>query len=108
MKLFIAGSGKHLRQNFKKYGCKIGRYESYTFADGESAYRLRENVRGERIVLMASVLPNPTSFFEVLALHRLLLENHAREMTIVIPYLGYARQDRPTRPGEGSLGIMVA
>ena len=108
MKLFIADSAKHLRQKFKKCGFEIGRYESYAFADGERGYRLRENVRGERVVLIASVLPNPASLFEILALHRLLRENGVRETTIVIPYLGYARQDRPTRPGEGSMGIMVA
>ena len=108
MKLFIADSAKHLRRNLIKYGCEIGRYESYAFADGERGYRLRENVRGERVVLIASVLPNPESLFEISALHRLLRENGARKTAIVIPYLGYARQDRPTRPGEGSMGIMVA
>jgi len=107
MKLFIAGSAKHLRRNLIKCGCEIGRYESYAFADGERAYRLREKVRGERVALIASVLPNPESLFEISAVHRLFRENGARETTIVIPYLGYARQDRPTRPGEGSTGIMV-
>jgi len=107
MKLFIADSAKHLRRNLIKYGCEIGRYESYVFADGERGYRLRENVKGERVGLIAAVLPNPGSLFEISALHRLIRENSARETTIVIPYLGYARQDRPTRPGEGSLGIMV-
>ncbi len=107
MRLFIADSAKHLGQNLKKYGCEIGRVESYAFADGERGYRLKENVRREKVVLMAAVLPDPDSFFEILALHRLFRENGARETTIVIPYLGYARQDRPTRPGEGSMGIMI-
>ena len=107
MKLFVADSAKHLRQNLKKYGCEVGQYESYAFADGERGYRLRENVRGKSIVLIASVLPNPESLFEILALHRLVLENGSRKTTVVVPYLGYARQDRPTRPGEGSTGIMV-
>ena len=107
MKLFIADSASHLRRNLIKYGCEIGRYESYAFADGERGYRLRENVTGDRIVLMASVLPNPESLFEISALHHLLRENGARKTTIVIPYLGYARQDRPTKPGEGSIGKMV-
>ena len=107
MKLFIADSAKHLRRNLTRYGCEIGRYESYAFADGERGYRLRESVRGERVGLIASVLPNPESLFEISALHHLLRENGARETTIVVPYLGYARQDRPTKPGEGSTGIMV-
>jgi ribose-phosphate pyrophosphokinase len=107
MKFFLADSAKHLRRRFKKFGCKIVPYESYTFADGECGYRLKESVRGESVVLIASLLPNPGSLFEIMALHHLSLENGARETTLVIPYLGYARQDRPTRPGEGSIGIMV-
>jgi len=107
MKLFIADSAKHLRQKFKKCDCEIGRYESYAFADGERGYRLRENVRGKSVVLIASVLPNPESLFEISVLHCLLRENGAQQTTIMIPYLGYARQDRPTRPGEGSIGRMV-
>jgi ribose-phosphate pyrophosphokinase len=107
MKLFLADSAKHLRQNLKKYGCEIGKYDSYAFADGERGYRLRENVRGKSVVIIGSILPNPESLFEIMSLHHLVLENGARETKIVIPYLGYARQDRPTRPGEGSIGIMV-
>jgi len=107
IQLFFADSAKHLRRNFRKFGCKIGQVESYAFTDGERGYRLRGSVRGERVALIASVLPNPDSFFEILALHRLLQENGARKTAIVIPYLGYARQDRPTRPGEASIGKMV-
>jgi len=107
IKLFIADSAKHLSQNIKKYGCEFGQYVSYAFADGERGYRLREKVRGKSVALIASVLPNPESLFEILALHRLVLENGSRKTTVVIPYLGYARQDRPTRPGEGSIGGMV-
>lgn len=107
MKLFLADSAKHLKKNLKKIGCDIGQYESYVFADGERGYRLRENVRGKWVAIVASILPNPGSLFEITALHRLALENGAGGTTLVIPYLGYARQDRPTRPGEGSIGIMV-
>ncbi len=107
MKLFLADSAKHLKQNLKKVGCEIGKYDSYVFADGERGYRLRENVRGKSVVIIGSILPNPESLFPTMALHRLAVENGARETTLVIPYLGYARQDRPARPGEGSIGIMV-
>jgi phosphoribosylpyrophosphate synthetase len=66
MKLFVAESAKHLRQNLKRYGWKIGPYESYVFADGERGYRLKEKVGGKSVVLVACVLPNPDSFFEIL------------------------------------------
>ncbi len=107
MKFFLANSAKHLRQNLKKYGREIGKYESYAFADRERGYRLRENVRGKSVAIIASILPNPESLFELMALHRLALENGAQKTTLVIPYLGYARQDRPTRPEEGSIGMTV-
>ena len=107
MKLFLAESAKHLRQNLRKYGYEAARYESYLFSDGERGYRLKENAKGESVVIIASILPDPGSLFEALALHRLVLENGARKTTFVIPYLGYARQDRPGRQGEGSIGVMV-
>jgi ribose-phosphate pyrophosphokinase len=98
---------RHLFRNIRKYGFKIGRYESYAFADGERGFRLREDVRGKSVVLIASVLPNPESLFEILAFHHLACENGARNTIFFVPYLGYARQDRPARPGEGSIGRMV-
>jgi ribose-phosphate pyrophosphokinase len=107
MKFFLTASANHLKRRVWGYGCEVANYESYTFADGEHRYRLKERVKGERVVIISSILPAPESLFEVLSLHRLAFENGASEIRVVIPYLGYARQDRPTRPGEGSLGVMV-
>ena len=107
MELFLADSARHLFRSIRKYGFKIGRYESYAFADGERGYRLREDVRGKSDVLIASVLPDPESLFEILAFHHLACENGARNTIFFVPYLGYARQDRPVRRGEGSIGRMV-
>ncbi len=107
MKLFLADSAKHLARNIKKYGFEIGHYESYAFADGERGYRLRQDIRGESVVFIGSILPNPESLFEILAFHRLASDNGARDIIFFVPYLGYARQDRPARPGEGSIGSMV-
>lgn len=107
MKLFLADSAKHLKRSLKRSGCNIGRYESSIFADGERGYRLKESVKRESVAIIASILPNPVSLFELLALHRLVIENGARKATLIIPYLGYARQDRPSQTGEGSMGIML-
>ena len=107
MKLFLAESAKHLKQNLIRRRCKIARYESNLFSDGERGYRLKEAVKGESVVIVASILPDPGSLFEALALHRVVIENGPRKTTLVIPYLGYARQDRPCHSGEGSIGVMV-
>jgi ribose-phosphate pyrophosphokinase len=107
MELFLTHSTEHLRRPLRKLTSNIGRYETYAFADGERGYRLREKVNRKSVAIIASVLPNPESFFELMALHRLTIENDASQTILVIPYLGYARQDRPSQPGEGSLGVMI-
>ncbi len=108
MKFFLTDSTKHLRSSLVRRGCTIGRYNSSAFADRERRYLLREEVTGQSIAIIASVLPAPESLFDLLALHRLLLENGAAEITLIVPYLGYARQDRPGKKGEAGVGVMVA
>lgn len=108
MKIFLTGSTEHLRVSLAKHGCGIGRYTSFAFADGERGYRLTDDVAGKSTAIIASVLPAPESLFDLLALHRLLRENGAVEIALVLPYLAYARQDRATLPGEATIGGMVA
>ncbi len=108
MKLLLTSSTQHLHRSFLRLGSEMGGYERYVFADGERGYRLRESVKGKSVGIIASILPNPETLFELMALNRLVLENGATQMTLVLLYLGYARQDRPSRPGEGSIGVMVA
>jgi ribose-phosphate pyrophosphokinase len=64
-------------------------------------------VSGISVGIVGSILPDPRSFFDLAALHHLARENGARKVALLVPYLGYARQDRPSRPGEGSIGLMV-
>jgi ribose-phosphate pyrophosphokinase len=107
MRLFFAESAKHLQRSFLKHRLPTGRFESYAFADGERGYRFHDHVKGELIGIIGSVLPDPASLFDLLSLCQLAHENGASSITLAIPYLGYARQDRPNREGEGSIGIMV-
>jgi ribose-phosphate pyrophosphokinase len=108
MKWFLTSSTAHLRDALIGRGVALGGYESVRFADGEYSYRLTDNVKGQSVTLLASVTPDPASLFELLALFRLLGDNGSQTPSVVIPYLGYARQDRPVQAGEGSLGVMVA
>jgi ribose-phosphate pyrophosphokinase len=107
MKYYLTDSTAHLRSSLLKHGCAIGRYEISVFADRERRYRLKGEVTGQSVAIIASVLPAPEALFDLLALHRLLRENGAAEIDLIVPYLGYARQDRPVRGGEASIGIMV-
>jgi len=108
MKWFLTPSTVHLRDSLVERGAALGGWETVRFSDGERGYRLTEDVNGQAVTLLASVTPDPASLFDLLALFRLLGENGSQTPSLVIPYLGYARQDRPVRSGEGSLGVMVA
>ena len=108
MKAFLTDATLHLRSSLKRHGCAIGRYRIPAFADGERRYLLKEDVKGEKIAIIASVLPAPESLFDLLALHRLLLENGAARIDLVVPYLGYARQDRGDGRETAAIGAMVA
>ncbi len=108
MRLFLTSSACHLEKPLKKHGFSFGRAEYYSFADQECGYRLVDPVKGESVGVIGSVLPNPQSLFDLMAVHHLVRENGAQKTNLVVPYLGYARQDRPNRAGEGSIGVMVA
>ena len=107
MKYYLTDSTAHLRSSLVKHGGVVGRYEVSAFADQERRYRLKGQVTGQSVAIVASVLPDPESLFDLLALHRLLTDNGATEIALIVPYLGYARQDRPAGKGEASIGIMV-
>ncbi len=107
MNYYLTDSTAHLRALLIRHGCAAGRYEVSAFADRERRYRLKGEVTGQSVAICASVLPSPGTLFDILALHRLLKENGAAVIDLIVPYLGYARQDRAVSSGEASIGIMV-
>jgi len=108
MKYFLTRSTEYLSKTLKKNKIKIEKIEYANFADGEKSYRLIDELDDGDVILIGSVTPNPESLFELLAIADLLKTNGPKNLKLVIPYLGYARQDRPAQKGEGSTGIMVA
>ena len=108
MRFFITPSADHLRVRFAALGAEDGAWEQFRFADGEHGYRLNETVTGQSVVVVGSVMPEPESLLDLIALERLLVENGSLCPILMISYLGYARQDRPVRSGEGRLGVVVA
>ncbi len=108
MRLLFTDSASHLQKSLKKLSFAVGRIKHYTFADDERGYRLMDSVEGKSVGVIGSVLPNPQSLFDLMAVCHLVRENGAEKTNLVVPYLGYARQDRSNRAGEGSIGVMVA
>lgn len=105
---FLTQSAQHLRPLFLNREAGVGTFQTAQLADGEWSVRLTEDVRRKPVTLVGSVFPDPGSLFDVLASFRALRENRSLNPSLIVPYLGYARQDRAARGGEAALGIMVA
>ena len=68
------------------------------FADGEIFVRIDENVRGRDVFIIQSTNPPAENILELLILIDAVLRASAARITVVIPYYGYARQDRKDQP----------
>jgi len=88
---------------------EVGRAEVGTFADGETSVDIGENVRGMDVfVLQSTCAPANTHLMELLVLLDALRRSSARRVTAVIPYYGYARQDRKVKPRTPITAKLVA
>ncbi|MBY0539713.1 ribose-phosphate pyrophosphokinase [Patescibacteria group bacterium] len=99
--VFSLGSNDPLAQKIaSKMGVKLGQIKLKTFSDGEQYVQFEENIRGKSVFLIQSTNPpaeNWTRLFIALDAAR---GASAREVTAVIPYFGYARQERKSKPRE--------
>jgi len=87
----------------------LGRAEVGTFADGETSVDIGENVRGMDVfVIQSTCAPANTNLMELLILLDALRRSSVRRVTAVIPYYGYARQDRKVKPRTPITAKLVA
>lgn len=91
-----------------KLGAKLATIESTDFPDGESKIRVVDDVRNKSVIVVQSTYPPVDKhFMQILLLSHKLSEEGA-EVHAVIPYLGYARQDKEFLKGEiVSLGVIA-
>jgi ribose-phosphate pyrophosphokinase len=83
----------------EKLGKPLGRSEIRRFSDGEIFIEIGENVRGRDVyVIQSTARPVNDSLMELLIMIDALKRASAKEITAVIPYYGYARQDRKVAP----------
>ncbi len=100
IKIFCGTSNTPLAEDICKYlGVPLGKAEMRRFSDGELSTEIAESVRGSHVFVIQSTCP-PTNehIMELLILTDALKRASAREVTAVIPYYGYARQDRKVKP----------
>ena len=92
-----------------RVGVPLSNMEVGRFADGEIRVRIEESVRGADVFLVQPTCP-PTSenIMELLVILDALKRASARRTTAVIPYYGYARQEKKTKPREPIAAKLVA
>jgi len=100
MKLLTGNSNKPLSKNIAKYlKTKLVNSSIKNFSDGEIYIEINENIRGNSIFIIQSISsPANDNLMELLLCIDALKRSSAKNITAVIPYFGYARQDRKVVP----------
>ncbi|MBN2159563.1 MAG: ribose-phosphate pyrophosphokinase [Spirochaetes bacterium] len=100
LKLFSGSSNPELAEEIARYlDIHLSRVELNRFKDGEISVKIKENVRGHDVFIVQSTC-NPTNdhIMELLLMIDAAMRASAGRITAVIPYFGYARQDRKVEP----------
>jgi len=98
-KLFACNQSQALAEKIATaYGVPLGNVIVSKFSDGEFQPAFAESVRGRRIFIIGSTFPNADNLMEMLLMLDAAKRASARHITAVIPYFGWARQDRKDKP----------
>jgi ribose-phosphate pyrophosphokinase len=92
------GSLKLAEQICKRYGTRLGKVNIQKFSDGEICPIFLESVRGDYVFLIQSTFSPAENFMELLLMIDAARRASAYKVVAVIPYYGYARQDRKDKP----------
>ncbi len=99
MKVFAGRSNRPLAEEIcQELGMELGPLTIRTFSDGEIWVKYEENIRNEEVFIVQSTNPPAGNIIELMLLLDAARRASARSVTAVIPYYGYARQDRKDRP----------
>ena len=110
IKIFSGNSNPKLALDIcKKLGTQMGNAEVGTFSDGEKSVSIYETVRGSDVfVVQSTCSPVNDNLMELLIMIDAMRRASAGRVTAVIPYFGYARQDRKTKPRDPISAKLVA
>ena len=110
MKLVTGNSNLRLANDISKYvGLELSNCDVKRFADNEIFVEMKENVRGEDVfVIQSTSYPANDNLMELLIIIDTLRRASAKRITAVVPYFGYARQDRKPGPRTPITSKLVA
>ena len=98
-KIFSCNQSKDLCDKIaESYGIPVGKVSFSHYSDGEFQPSFEESVRGARIFIVGSTNPSSENLMEMLLMLDAAKRASARHITAVIPYFGWARQDRKDKP----------
>ncbi len=108
--IFALSSSKKLAGAIAgELGITLGESVVHHFADGEILVEIKESVRGQHVYIIQSTsAPVSENLMEVLIMVDALKRASAKEITVVTPYFGYARQDRKAKPRQPITSRLVA
>jgi ribose-phosphate pyrophosphokinase len=99
IKIFSGRATKHLSEQIAaSYGIPLGDVNVMQFSDGEFQPSFEETVRGQDVFIIQSTMPPSDNLFELLLMVDAAKRASARKIIAVIPYFGFARQDRKDKP----------
>jgi ribose-phosphate pyrophosphokinase len=100
LKVFTGSANTELtREICENLKCALGRSSITRFSDGEIYFQIEENVRGADVfIVQPSCTPVDSNLMELFLMIDAFKRSSARRITAVIPYYGYARQDRKDKP----------
>jgi len=108
-KIFACKQSQELAKDIaKSFGIPLGNVITSTYSDGEFQPSFEESVRGSRVFIIGSTFPNSDHLMEMLLMIDTAKRASARHITAVIPYFGWARQDRKDKPRVPIAAKLVA
>lgn len=109
VKLFAGSATPELAQKVVEYlGASLGKVMVGTFSDGETRVEIQENVRGRDVfILQSTSAPCNDNLMELLLMADAFRRASASSITAVVPYFGYARQDRRVRSSRVPISAKV-
>ena len=97
--VFSGTATKYLAEKIcQSLGCPLGQLLITKFSDGEFAVSYEESIRGRDVFLVQSTFPSSDNLMELLLMIDAAKRASARTINAVIPYFGWARQDRKDKP----------
>ena len=108
-KIFACSQSEELATKIaKSFGVDLGNVITSNYSDGEFQPSFEESIRGSRIFIIGSTQPSSRNLMEMLLMIDAAKRASARHITAVLPYFGWARQDRKDKPRVPIAAKLVA